>query len=137
MHRGTSCLRAPAVDSSRLTRHAHLRIDEAHFTLLVIFFRVMFEFDGGYPFAEHTPHFNQVVLLTSTNEQQLCVLLASPGPHTRRAKWLRFTLTLCHGLRSNLETGIEQILSRWKLLPFRPKVGGNVGAGPYDGLGGV
>jgi len=31
--------------------------------------------------------------------------------------------------------GIEQIVSRWKLLPLRPEVEWNAGAGPYDRLG--
>lgn len=43
--------------------------------LLVICFSAMFEFGGDYPLAKQAPQFNQVVLLLSTNEQQLCVLL--------------------------------------------------------------
>jgi hypothetical protein len=65
--------------SSRFRWHdsdtPHLGTDEPHFTLLVIFFPVMLEFGGDYPLSEHAPHFHQIVLLISTNEQQLCVLL--------------------------------------------------------------
>jgi hypothetical protein len=68
MHMGTSYLCVLAVDSDGMTRQVHLRIDEPHFTLVVIFFSVMLEFGGDYPLSEHAPHFHQIVLLISTNE---------------------------------------------------------------------
>ena len=81
----------------------HLWINEPHFTLLVICFSAMFEFGGGYSLAEHAPHFNQVVLLLSTNEQHFAFSFFTESAY-KTSEWLRLTLTLCDRLRSNLET---------------------------------
>ena|SRR5580692_6399134 len=71
---------------------------------LFLCFSAMFEFGGDYSLAEYAAHFQSGSNSPLDERRATLCSPSSPDPHTRRLKWLRLTLPLCHGLRSNLGT---------------------------------